>query len=459
MARRPAARSTATSSSIPHARLPRLGLLVALLTTLAVSASPEMAMPSRADASVPTNLVLDPEFALGTSAWTSASGSSLSLISGHDGHRAVRVTNDTDQARTLALNDQANTVPNTQAGASYTASAWIRTTVPGVSVAAREGEWDGGDSNGSKQSAAWLPDSTWHFVTVTYNAVGNGASIDFNVLGWQVPDGQAIDVSEPSLTTDGSAPVVTPPPSVPTPPGTPPGYKLAFSDEFDGSAVDKSKWRVHNNTWSGNEESIDTSRSNNVFLANGALTLRAQRENYTAYGTSRQYTSAYLDTIGTHSWKYGRFEMRAKLPTTVGSWPAFWLRDDHGLGEVDVMEAVGGMPSFVAQSVHQSTNGGLARLTHGVYALKGGSLTSDWHTYGVTVTANSISWDIDGATIFTVNASSAPWITSTFNDTLNIRINLQVGGSMPAYFKLPVTAASKFPADYSIDYVRVYQQT
>jgi beta-glucanase (GH16 family) len=165
-----------------------------------------------------------------------------------------------------------------------------------------------------------------------------------------------------------------------------------------------------------------------------------------------------MDTIGRHSWKYGRFEMRAKLPTTVGSWPAFWLRDDHGEGEIDVMEAVGGMPSFVAQTLHQSTNGGKARLTHGVYSFKDGTLTSDWHTYGVTVTPTLITWDIDGDTVFTVSSATAPWMTSTFDDTLNIRINLQVGGSMPAYFKLPVTSASKFPADYSIDYVRVYQK-
>jgi beta-glucanase (GH16 family) len=426
-----------------------------VLATLAVTASAGVAMPARAEASDPANLVDDPGFALGTGAWTSVPGSSLSLVPGHDGHRAVRVTNDTDKDLTLALNDRANTVARTQARASYTASAWIRTTAPGVSVAAREGEWHGADSNGDNQSAAWLSDSAWHFVTVTYDAVDNGGSIDFNVLGWQIPDGQSIDVSEPSLTTDRDAAVVDAPPT----PGAPSGYRLAFSDEFDDNTLDTRKWRVHDNSWSSNEESIDTSRPDNLFEADGALTLRAQREGYTVHGTTRHYTSASMDTIGRHSWKYGRFEMRAKLPTTVGSWPAFWLRGDHSLGEIDVMEAVGGMPSFVAQTVHQSTNGGRGRLTHGVDPLAGGSRTSDWHTYGVTVTPSAISWDIDGDTLFTVNASGAPWITSAFDDTLNIRINLQVGGSMPAYFHLPVTAASKFPADYSIDYVRVYQRT
>jgi beta-glucanase (GH16 family) len=467
VARRSAGPATSGPSASRHPRPSRRLVPLGVIATMALGAAAGLAATDTTQAAVPRNLVVDPELAQGTGAWTSAAGGGLSVVAGHAGHRAVRVTNTSGHAVTLALNDRANTVASTRAAADYTASAWVRSAVAGVSVAAREGEWAGARSKGVEQSSAWLADTQWHFVTVTYHAVADGSSLDFNVVGWQVPAGRSIDVSQPSLTSTTAAPVTAPPaatpptpapPSVPTAPKAPAGYKLAFSDEFNGSAVNTGTWRVHNNTWASNEESMDTSRARNLFEANGALTLRARRENYTAHGTSRHYTSASMDTIGKHSWKYGRFEVRAKLPTTVGSWPAFWLRADHGLGEVDVMEAVGGKPSYVVQTLHQSTNGGRARLTHGVSSFKGGSPTSSWHTYAVTVTRSLITWDVDGDTVFSVRASNAPWITSTFDDTLNIRLNLQVGGSMPAYFKLPVTAASTFPADYSIDYVRVYQK-
>ena len=135
--------------------------------------------------------------------------------------------------------------------------------------------------------------------------------------------------------------------------------------------MNTAKWGVRNNTWSSNELSILTNRSKNVSVSNGALHLTAQRERYTAYSETRDYTSGYLDTIRKASWTYGRFEMRAKLPTqkgiSQGMWPAFWLRpNDGGDGEIDIMEAIGqsGSDNRVSQTLWYDYKGTKPRQAH-----------------------------------------------------------------------------------------------
>ncbi len=454
------------------------------------------------------NLVRDPAFLTGTANWTTTAGGSLSIVDGHDGHRAIRLLNNSAGTMTLALNDRLNTVATTTQGASYQAGAWVSTDAPGVTAGARMMEYQGSTLHGSKQGSAWLRTTGWAYVSTTYTAATGVSSIDFNVLGWALPQGKSLYISEPSLVqTSGagssssasssaalpsssvpvtsakpssiapttpdytpSVPVTTahqPPPvtssappggggtPTPTPVGSgPAGYHLVFSDDFN--SINTAKWNVRNNSWANNEQSIDTSRSQNVFVSDGALTIRAIKQSYTAYGTTRQYTSGYLDTIGKESWQYGRIEMRAKLPTAQGLWPAFWLRNDVGLGELDIMEAIGGMNNKSVQTVHQSTNGGMGKSGH-EDTLPSGS-NADWHVYAVDREPGFVKWYVDDRLVFSVTQSQLSWLDPTFNSPMNIRLNLQVGGSMPAYYNQPVGATPAGASDYVIDYVRVYQK-
>ena len=118
--------------------------------------------------------------------------------------------------------------------------------------------------------------------------------------------------------------------------------------------------------------------------------------------------------------------------------------------------AIGGMPTFAHQAVHQSTNSGQGKFENN-YTLPAGS-TAEWHVYGVDLEPNSITWTIDGTKVFTVTAKQAPWITTTFDQSMNIRLNLQVGGTFPNYYNHPLTASSQFPAQFTIDWIRVYQR-
>lgn len=232
-------------------------------------------------------------------------------------------------------------------------------------------------------------------------------------------------------------------------------WHLTWHDEFNGSTVQRSDWNVRNDDFAQNEESIDTDRAANVQVRKGHLTITARRERYVVGSTTREYTSGYLDTVGRHSWKYGRFVIRAKLPTGQGLWPAFWLRTDPWPGEIDIMEAVGGDTRRTSQTVHQSTDGGQAKAGH-EDLLPGGS-TAEWHTYALVIEPSSLRWSIDDRTVFEVSADHAPWIRASFDHPLNIRLNLQVGGTLPAYFRRPVTAATVLPDRFVVDWVRVYQ--
>jgi beta-glucanase (GH16 family) len=232
-----------------------------------------------------------------------------------------------------------------------------------------------------------------------------------------------------------------------------PEWHLVWHDDFAAPEVSTSNWNIRDDAWARNEESVD--RRANVTVADGALRLTARRQQWPAGGTVRQYTSGYVDTMARHSWKYGRFVMRAKLPTGAGLWPAFWLRSDQGEGEIDVLEAVGGDPARLSYTVHRSTEGGQGKV--GREVARPAAEVADWHTYAVQVEPDKITWSVDGKTVFEVGPDRAPWLRSTLDEPMNIRLNLQVGGQLPAYYGRRVTAATVFPARFVIDWVRVYQ--
>lgn len=250
---------------------------------------------------------------------------------------------------------------------------------------------------------------------------------------------------------------------------TPPESEPVWQDDFTGPAVDLTKWNVRNNTYSSNEESILTNRPVNVALSNGSLSIMAQRETYkTSGGTTRQFTSGYLDTNRKRSFLYGRFEIRCKLPTqkdtSKGMWPAFWLRpEDGGNGEIDIMECLGsskGGTEFnkVHFAIHHDYLPGadpkhIQHENNGAYLLPDGGVTSDWHTYGIDWRENHILWYVDNKTAWIRTPETTPWFAEVFRKPYNIRMNLQVGGT---WAKTP-DVDTKFPGEYLVDYVRVYE--
>ncbi|RKS71331.1 carbohydrate binding protein [Motilibacter peucedani] len=457
--------NTSVASARPKTRSRRAVPVVAAVVSASVAALVGSSLSASSASAAATNLTVNGGFESGTTGWfvSSGTGSALSLAAGHSGSNAARVSNTSTGSKTVALNDSVNTVASTKKGTTYTATASVRLTKSGATAGLRVMEYNGSSLKGQQQSQLNLSDTSWHTVTLSYTAASDGASLDLNALGWALPSGGAVDVDDLTLVAGGtvSAPTPTPTPA-PTTPAT--GWRQVWADEFNDTAVDTSKWRVHNNEHTPNETSCQTNRSQNVSESGGVLHIKAQREKYTCSGYTAAWTSGYLDTIGKMSQTYGRFEMRAKLPTAAGTskgmWPAFWLRpNDGGNGEIDVMEAIGGAAGAknynrVSQTLWYDYSGSHPRQNYS-YVLPGSTMSDAFHTYTVEWEPGVMRWYVDGVLTWSRDSSIISWINdSAFKKPYNIRLNLQVGGSWPGS---PDSSTSS-TQDYQVDYVRVYQR-
>ena len=448
-----APRATRTSTSLAS---------VVVLTVFVSLAAGILAVT--ASGAVP-NLVVNSTFEAGTAGWYLSNGGSLTRSTGHASSYAARVTNTTTTARSSTLNDTVNTVAKTTKGVSYTASAWVRTTVPGTATVVRLMEYRGSTYIGKNLTTTVLADTSWRQVTVTYVAGSDGASLDLNIFGQQLKVSASVDIDDVTLVASASPTSTTSSPSPTTSAGFgQAGWTLKWADEFNGSLVDATKWRVRDGAHNPNELSCLTNRPQNVAVSGGVLHIRAQHERYTCGGYQSSWTSGYLDTIGKMSSTYGRFEMRAKLPTQAntskGMWPAFWLRpNDGGNGEIDIMEAIGsaaGETNYnrVSQTLWYDYHGTYPRQVYSDTLSTGNTMSDGFHTYAVEWESGVIRWLIDGNVTYTRSSSDISWMNSTFSRPFNIRLNLQVGGSWPG----TPNADTQFPADYQVDWVHVYQR-
>lgn len=217
-------------------------------------------------------------------------------------------------------------------------------------------------------------------------------------------------------------------------PAPPAGWAVVFQDDFTAAQLDGGKWSA--TTDAANNE-LSQRLPANVLPSADHLTIRAQRQTY----GSREFTSGYLTTAGRFSVPLGQWLIRARWDNSYGLWPALWLRDDTGLGEIDIMEAVGSVRKIV-QTVHQSTNGDQDRSGN-EWDMPSGWTPTDWHVYGLQRdSTGTLTWTIDGQTVCTRSSvdhgskSKQPmsWLTTAFPSKLHLIINLQVGGSMPSYY-------------------------
>jgi beta-glucanase (GH16 family) len=162
---------------------------------------------------------------------------------------------------------------------------------------------------------------------------------------------------------------------LPAPPAARPGWRLVWADEFNRDGLpDPKKWIYEEGFVRNNEAQYYTrARRENARVEHGMLVLEARKERIKNSNTKpdardgmrrrpyAEYTSAALETRGLGAWKYGRFEIRAKLPRGAGTWPAFWTRGvGRGWptgGEIDIMEWWGKKPDEVTGCVHYQVGG------------------------------------------------------------------------------------------------------
>lgn len=228
--------------------------------------------------------------------------------------------------------------------------------------------------------------------------------------------------------------------------------KLLWSDEFDKDGLpDSTKWGYdtgNNNGWGNNELEYYTNRQENANVSNGILKINLIKESYQGFN----YTSARLLSKGKFSFKYGRVDIRAKLPSGGGTWPALWMLGENitsagwpACGEIDIMEHVGNQLNKIYATLHHPNHSG-ANGDGGTVNIS--NATSEFHIYSLDWSSNQIKFYVDNQLFYTfANNSNLP-----FNQNFFLIMNVAMGGNFGGTVDSNFTSSSM-----EIDYVRVYQ--
>ena len=243
---------------------------------------------------------------------------------------------------------------------------------------------------------------------------------------------------------------------------------LIWSDEFnDDGAIDAEKWFHQiqlppSGSWFNNEVQHYTNRIENSFVEDGKLHVLAKKEIFTDQDETKQYTSARLNSK--FAFTYGRVEVRAILPTGVGTWPAIWtlgknIDEDGGYwdeefgtapwpacGEIDIMEHWGNNQNYVSSALHTPSSSG-ATVNHG--GIVDETVSTEFHLYSLVWTPEKMDFSLDGYVYYTYvpedkNMDTWPYVAEQY-----ILLNVAMQGAIdPNFTESPMI----------IDYVRIFQE-
>jgi len=247
-----------------------------------------------------------------------------------------------------------------------------------------------------------------------------------------------------------------------------PAAAPSWSDEFNGTALDRSKWSFDTSRnkigWYNDEkEYYSGDRAANLRLENGSLIIEARHDpaeirKFKDWG-GQQYSSAKITTQGKFAFRYGFAEIRAKLPCGRGTWPAIWMMPDYSIewpkgGEIDIMEQVGWDPGVVHGTLHtvlfnDNNNGrGASYLVP--------TSCSDFHRYQMSWTPDSITIGVDDHAYMQVkNDQPGGRNAWPFDKPFYFILNLAIGGGWGGVKGIDDSA---FPQDFDVDYVRVWNE-
>ena len=252
-------------------------------------------------------------------------------------------------------------------------------------------------------------------------------------------------------------------------------WVMVWADEFDGDELDYSKWEKEENNYGGgnNERQAYRTDPKYCFVKDGMLNIAVYRDPHTTSdGKTQPYSSARIRTQKRGDWQYGRFEIRAKMPSGQGIWPAVWMlptESKYGSwaagGEIDIIESRG-------SAVHETTGalhfGGAwprnTYLSHR-YTFPKQDAAEAFHTYALEWNADEIKWYVDGDLCST--RKKEEWFSEAatenphapFDQPFHLIVNVAVDGR---FFEKTDQRADLLPPDafpqvLEIDYIRVYQ--
>lgn len=251
-----------------------------------------------------------------------------------------------------------------------------------------------------------------------------------------------------------------------------PEWKLVWSDEFDRDGKpDPAKW-TYETGFVRNEE-LQWYQPQNAWCEKGLLIIEGRRErvknprfepgsaNWKANREYAEYTSACLITKGIASWQYGRFEMRGRIDTRAGLWPAFWSLGVKGRwphnGEIDIMEYYRGtlLANLIWQGKGQDRTDSITKRKP-IASFSDPEWSKKFHVWRMDWDENRAVISVDGEVLndSDLNQTANPDGTNGFRQAHSILLNLAIGGTAGGD-----PSSTEFPARFEVDYVRIYQKS
>ncbi len=229
-----------------------------------------------------------------------------------------------------------------------------------------------------------------------------------------------------------------------------------WHDEFD--SIDTTQWSFETGAsgWGNNEWQYYTNRSENAFVQDGILHIRASKEDY----EGAEYTSARMITKGKFSFTYGTIEARIALPTGNGIWPAFWMLGENidavswpACGEIDIIEAVND-ENVVYGTNHWQYEGGHAQYGNSTKDYYGTSKVLDitqFHNYKMVWNEKLIAMYVDDFKYQEIAIENAKDGLEAFHKPQFFILNVAVAGNWPGFD----VDDAQFPNEMLVDYIRV----
>lgn len=238
--------------------------------------------------------------------------------------------------------------------------------------------------------------------------------------------------------------------------------KLVWSDEFTSPGLpDVKKWNYETGYIRNKEMQYYTKeRKENARVEDGNLIIEARLDSFQVEGKTVPITSACLNTQGIAEWRYGRIEVRAKIPSALGTWPAIWMlgadRKNGGwpkAGEIDIMENVGFDPENIHTNIHTEAYNHVKKTNKGK-ATPFPKAYENFHIYAVEWTEEKMDFYLDDKMVFSFSNEHSGNATWPYDKPFYLILNLAFGGSWGGQKGVDLKA---LPVKFYIDYVRVYQ--
>ncbi len=270
-------------------------------------------------------------------------------------------------------------------------------------------------------------------------------------------------------------------------------WKLVWSDEFDGDRLDQSKWNYAADCGGGgnDERQCYELSPETVSVKDGLLRLTTIKRKTRGLANpwagptgpmkTGDYASGKVLTQGLASWRYGRFEARARVPGGQGVWPAIWMMPELSTyggwpksGEIDILETVnlgapcapevceGGRENRIFGTIHFAGDAAGAHKQVSTGAPMPAS-ADGFHVYAVEWTPEAITWSVDGQQY--AQAKAADWkrddqlvSAAPFDQPFHLILNLAFGGRWPEGANAKGVDETALPATMEVDWVRVSQR-